>query len=279
MAMIQCPECGKEISDKAKKCIYCGKILIEEQPEIIKCSECGAVLSSTDTECPNCGCPVEKKTEEVTKPQQVEVAGVKMTKKTKGIIAAVVIILILCVAGGVGYKMYSDRKAAQEYIESYNTYIDNLKSIQIYMLIGGSDAESLCNLTLRVWGNSIYEKKDSETDKFTRKDNGEGAFYDDFNDALLQMYLDDDVSETRKSIEDNQETVKKLIKDLQTVPEGLDKCYDTVSDLYDAYNTLTELAVNPSGNYNGYSSNKSTVVSNFMSAYERLDNQIPNKKE
>ena len=73
----------------------------------------------------------------------------------------------------------------------------------------------------------------------------------------------------------NQETVKKLIKDLQTVPEGLDKCYDTVSDLYDAYNTLTELAVNPSGNYSGYSSNKSTAVSDFMSAYEKLDNQIP----
>ncbi len=279
MAMIQCPECGQEISDKAKKCIHCGKVFVEEQPEIIKCSECGAVLSSTDTECPNCGCPVEKKMEEVTKLQQVEVAGVKMAKKTKGIIATVVIILILCAAGGVGYKMYSDRKAEQEYIESYNTYIDNLKSIQIHMLTGGSDAESLCNLTLRVWGNSIYEKKDSETDKFTRKDNGKGVFYDDFNDALLQLYLDDDVSETRKSIENNQETVKKLIKDLQTVPEGLDKCYDTVSDLYDAYNTLTELAVNPSGNYSGYSSNKSTAVSDFMSAYEKLDNQIPNKKE
>lgn len=147
------------------------------------------------------------------------------------------------------------------------------------MLTGGSDAESLCNLTLRVWGNSIYEKQDSETDKFTRKDNGKGVFYDDFNDALFQLYLDDDTSKTRKSIEDNQETVKKLIKELQIVPEGLDKCYDTVSDLYDAYKTLTELAVNPSGNYSGYSSNKSTAVSDFISAYEKLDNQIPDKKE
>lgn len=24
MAMIKCPECGKEISDKSPKCIYCG---------------------------------------------------------------------------------------------------------------------------------------------------------------------------------------------------------------------------------------------------------------
>lgn len=279
MAMIECPECGKEISDKAKKCIHCGKILIEEQPEVIKCLECGAVLSSTDTECPNCGCPVEKKMEEIVKPQQVEVAGVKMAKKTKGIIAAVVIMFVLCVIGGIGYKVYSDKKAEQEYIESYNAYIDNLKSIQVYMLTGGSDAESLCNLTLKVWGNSIYEKKDNETDKFTRKDNGKGIFYDDFNDALFNLYLDDDTSKTRESIEDNQETVKKLIKDLQLVPEGLEQCYDTVSDLYDAYNTLTDLAINPSGNYSGYSSNMSTADSDFMSAYEKLDNQIPNKKE
>ncbi len=30
MAMIHCPECGQEISDKAKKCIHCGKALVEE---------------------------------------------------------------------------------------------------------------------------------------------------------------------------------------------------------------------------------------------------------
>ncbi len=30
MAMINCPECGKEISDKAKNCIYCGYPVNEE---------------------------------------------------------------------------------------------------------------------------------------------------------------------------------------------------------------------------------------------------------
>lgn len=27
MALIKCPECGKEISDSAKKCIHCGKVI------------------------------------------------------------------------------------------------------------------------------------------------------------------------------------------------------------------------------------------------------------
>ena len=37
MALIICPECGKEISDKAKCCIHCGYPLEEEtqmQPEL-----------------------------------------------------------------------------------------------------------------------------------------------------------------------------------------------------------------------------------------------------
>ncbi|MFG6330687.1 MAG: zinc ribbon domain-containing protein [Lachnospiraceae bacterium] len=277
MAMIQCPECGQEISDKAKKCIHCGKVFVEEKPinEEIKCSECGAVLAETDEICPNCGCPVEKIVkQEDTKPQQVEVASIKMAAKTKKIIIGIIIAIIICVGGGIGYKIYSDNKAEQLYRESYNEYIDNLGQVKILMLSGGSDAESLCNLTLRVWGNAIYEDKDDETDKYTRPN---GYFVKDFNEALVNLYVDSETKDNIEGIEGNQVSVKELIKKLQNPPEDLDKCYDTVSDLYEAYKTLTDLAINPSGNYSGFSTKKSDAVSDFMSAYEKLDNQIPEK--
>lgn len=32
MALIKCPECGKEISDKSKQCIHCGYPLIDSSP-------------------------------------------------------------------------------------------------------------------------------------------------------------------------------------------------------------------------------------------------------
>lgn len=85
MAMIQCPECGQEISDKAKKCIHCGRIFVEEKviKEEIICGECGAILSEMDEICPNCGCPVETKSSETVKPQQVELTNIKMTTNTK----------------------------------------------------------------------------------------------------------------------------------------------------------------------------------------------------
>lgn len=274
MAMIKCMECGKDISDKAKKCPNCGKTFVEEMPvvSVINCSECGTVLSETDEVCQNCGCPVEKESNSSKeKLQEVQISSVKVGSKTKKIIVALVVTLALCAVGCIGYKAYSSQKAS----ENYNTYVDNLDKAQELMLTGGSDAESLCNLTIKVWGNAIYEERDTETDKYTRPD---GYFVSDFNTALVNLFADTDTKTTVSNIESNQESVKQIMKKLQDVPEGLDKCYETVSDLNSSYNKLADLAVNPTGNYSGFSSNKTTAVSEFMSAYDKLDTQIPDKK-
>lgn len=37
------------------------------------------------------------------------------------------------------------------------------------------------------------------------------------------------------------------------------------------------MAISPSGNYNGFSSMKSDAVNDFMSAYDKLDSQMPEK--
>lgn len=291
MALYKCPECGREISDKAKKCIHCGRVFVEEKPVNgeIRCIECGAVLVETDEICPHCGCPVEKiiKQEDI-KPQQVEFASIKMAAKIQKIIIGTIIAIIICVGGGVGYKINSDNKAKQLYRESYNEYIDNLGQVQILMLSGGSDAESLCDLTLKVWGNAIYKKSDSETNKYTREwdyaDLYTGEFRDvegekfyDFDTALANLYTDSSTTEKVSNIESNQSSVKDLIKKLQNPPEGLDKCYNTVYDLYEAYKILTDLATNPSGSYEEFGTKKSDAVSDFMSSYEKLDNQTPEK--
>ncbi|MEI3556349.1 MAG: zinc-ribbon domain-containing protein [Eubacteriales bacterium] len=52
MALIHCPECGKEISDKAEKCIHCGHVM-KEQPKII-CEDCGNEIPEGAETCPVC---------------------------------------------------------------------------------------------------------------------------------------------------------------------------------------------------------------------------------
>lgn len=63
MAMIKCPECGQEISDKAKKCVHCGKVLIEEKSTTKICSDCGKENPIDAIECIYCGCSFENKKE------------------------------------------------------------------------------------------------------------------------------------------------------------------------------------------------------------------------
>lgn len=80
MAMINCPECGQEISDKAKKCIHCGKVLIEEKPKTKICGECGQEVPVEATECGFCGCPLdevvvtqEKKMDKISKKNVIKI--------------------------------------------------------------------------------------------------------------------------------------------------------------------------------------------------------------
>lgn len=58
MAMIKCPECGKDISNQSDKCIYCGFPIRNE--DIIVCSNCGVLNQAGSTFCSSCGNPMVK---------------------------------------------------------------------------------------------------------------------------------------------------------------------------------------------------------------------------
>ena len=51
MAIIKCPECGHQISDKAPVCPSCG---VEIAGKIIKCTNCGEIYFNNLEMCPNC---------------------------------------------------------------------------------------------------------------------------------------------------------------------------------------------------------------------------------
>ena len=116
MAMTTCPNCGEQISDKAKKCVHCGAILVPEEKKY--CPDCGAELEEGMDTCPKCGCPIENIIETEKTPQQIEVTGVKITKKSKKIIAIAIIAVIgvaMIVAIGVQtHKKNVAAKAATE---------------------------------------------------------------------------------------------------------------------------------------------------------------------
>ena len=72
MAIIRCPECGHEISDKASFCPSCGVAIAGK---VTECPECGNVYFSEMSECPKCHHKTERKQIEnqETEHQKVEV--------------------------------------------------------------------------------------------------------------------------------------------------------------------------------------------------------------
>lgn len=57
MSLIKCPECGKEISDRAPSCIHCGYPLSELYPkkQDVICSCCGFSNTLSSDYCEQCG--------------------------------------------------------------------------------------------------------------------------------------------------------------------------------------------------------------------------------
>lgn len=252
MALIKCPECEKEISDKSGKCPECGYPI---QPEEIK---------------EDIGTEQETKTGDESKD--------KRSGKTKKIIAAVagVAIVIAIITGVVisnkNAKIREQQKAEQDEIIAYNEHVDNLNSLYKNAFDGASNAEPVCVLTANVWGNSIYGYSDEATDKYT-------AGTRDFNVAIQNIYKDEEIIEKLDKAQDAQEKCNSYIQAFQSCPDELSRCYDAAVQLNTAYAALVELAMSPSGNLTSYRDSESKKIDAFISAYNTLGSMIPAKKE
>ena len=98
-----------------------------------------------------------------------------------------------------------------------------------------------------------------------------GQQVSDFNDALSNLFTDSSFNSKISSIEDNQDTVNALMKQLKNPPEEYEDAYEAVSDLYDAYISLTNCATDPSGSLQTYSSTFSDADTNALNAYKAME--------
>lgn len=234
MALIICPECSKEISDQVKSC-------------------------------PHCGFPF---TEESDKTQKVEIASVNLkieARKKKKLITLIVSILVVMVIIFGGYLAYSKQQAKE--------YATNINLLMSEMLLSGSDAESLMNLTSQVWSNTIYKKFDNETDKYTRKN---GYWESDFNDSLGYLFNDSSTKTKIGNIESSEVKVCEIMKKLQKPPKEYEKVYDTLLELNSSYQAIIDLAKSPQGNIVSFNNNKNEKINEFMEVYKKLQTQLPN---
>ena len=155
MAIIKCPECGHQISDKAPVCPNCG---VEIAGKLHKCEQCGNVYFSDEEMCPICHHPnnqqpqaIPVREEQRNAPskqendvktasplaQKEEPKAPKSSKISKiGIIISFVIALIICGVCFYFYQKANDDKEMEEYSYAMKStdplvlqsYLDNFKT-------------------------------------------------------------------------------------------------------------------------------------------------------
>lgn len=271
MALIQCKNCGKDVSDRAKVCPHCGTQLIEDevtQPQPIICEECGAEIPQGADSCPNCGCPVPVDGEENAEaPQKVELTSVKIPKldqrKKKIVVGSIIGVIVLIAAISLIISQMRQATAAQLSAD----YSENISTVSAAILSSAIQTEEAGNLIHDVWYNCIFEENDPETNEYTRPN---GYYLDDFNDALANLFSDETFSQQLSSIKNDQETVTDLMRKMSDPPEEFEDAYEALRELFDAYTEFTNLVINPSGNLQTFTSNFNDADSALLNCYNAM---------
>lgn len=154
--MIKCPECGRQISDKAPFCPNCGVAIAGK---IIRCPQCGEIYFKDQEMCPNCHHLTSLSTQGQTRlsrqvgnsldgrqatpptppiPPTASTTTTQPTPKKKGHTALIVAIVLAIVVCGACFYFYNSAKSTKEQ-DAYEfamksndpmvlqTYLDNYK--------------------------------------------------------------------------------------------------------------------------------------------------------
>ena len=246
MALIHCPNCGKLISDMATLCPNCNSQNGDPSAnDAVTCSECGNKYNKEQNFCPACGCPNN--------------SNLPKKKKHKGIAIAAIILTIVLAIGLFG-AFVSNKSSA-------TVYYDNLETVTYKMLDGAAKTETAGNLIKSVWYNAIYEVRDAETDKYTMKN---GKFVDDFNDALSNLFADENFMNSISEIEVNQSNVTDLMKKLRNPPTQYAEAYSVLKNYYENYLQMTKLVINPTGSLQTFSEDFNTYDADTVNSYEKM---------
>ncbi len=241
MGLITCPKCGEAISEKAIVCPYCKSSL--SQQNSIMCENCGTEYEIKLPACPNCGCP------------NSTIKQRKHKKKHKGIIIAVVVIILIAVCV-FGFNILQKAKETE--------YYSNMEYVSYTMLDGAVKAENAGNLIKSVWYNAIYEERDTETDNYTMKN---GEFVDDFNDALSNLFADENFVNSISEIELNKSEVTDLMKN---PPKKYEEAYAVLKIYYDNYIKMTKSVISSNGSLQTFSEDFNTYDTDTVNSFEKM---------
>lgn len=246
MALINCPECGKEVSDKAPACPNCGYR--------INPIDFSALQDPPRPAAPAAPPPASPAPTDAPKPAP------KKCADWKTIAAAAVLAVALIAIAVVLIVQKRDRD-----------YAEALHQARVDMLLSASDAASVSDMIYSVWSNAIYEEYDTATDPYTRPN----GYWRDFNDALSSYFDSADYQFARDGLVKDLDSARIAVNDLKNPPKAYAEEYDVLRDMYSSYSTFLRFATDPDGSLTTYSDGRNAAFHSFMDDYDELKLLLP----
>lgn len=215
----------------------------------------------------------EDKNDELVITKKENTPGTKpIYKRPLFIILFAVIVITACISGGLLHK----HNLEQDNIKKYTKILSDYENVSIKY---GVLCEKTSNLIARVWYNSIFEKSDRKTDKYTKKS---GRFNKDFNDSLRALFSSKTYLKQLAKIEVKKDSLDKLYKKAKNYQTAVnDKNKVKFTDAYNALQDLNEqveafyiVASEPNGSYENYRDKISQVDNDFVAKYNLFKKQL-----
>ena len=249
MALINCPNCNKEISDKAKFCVGCGYQLINDIDTVktMNCPECGVVTDGMTDACSNCGYPLnlfELKDNEKSKNKSI-------FKKKWFWVSIICFVLLISIV-----LFISNNARTENYNIEICTVVDEIMAVS-------ADTENVGNQICSVWNNAIWDKDNENTAKYT-------SGTKDFNEALSNLFADEEFIGKITAIRDKQSKIDTYLGKLKNPPGKFEDAYDEFKELYYAYSDYVDFVILCKGSYNTYTEDLAKKSSALIESFREI---------
>ena len=215
------------------------------------CKYCGSKITKDSSFCNKCGKKVlNEKENKITKPIKKN-----NNNKNKNIITIIVFVLfILVIIAGViaGNKQKQEREYKENVEKQIEDFYGKAFGFNFNVIMNSADLETIGNDISTYWYNYIYKGK-----------------YKNPNDAINKAI--DKNKKLKKSIEETDERIKQLYKDVLVYPSECIHCEEIkndIDDVYESYNKFYSSILYASGTYN-----------DFQSAFSKSDTEVNNKTQ
>lgn len=274
MKSMYCPNCGKKINDREPYCPYCNYSLSQVKNMYNEHDDSDSNINEHSFDNYQNGAKKKSTTEKIF--------------RTTTVISFILNILCLVLIFALLYVIKTNTEQPVQpspspsiapsvlpsIVPSSNgmnyeaEYLENMQNVTYQVLYSAVIAENQGNLIKNVWYNAIHKQRDETTDMYTIVN---GAFVDDFNDALYNLYSDNDFIENKESIKADQKEISALMEKLTKPPEQYKEAYSVLKDYYKAYLKFTETVLYTSGeSFQSFSNNFSEYDDKCVDLFEEM---------